>query len=224
MNCPRCGRPVQDEDYICSHCGKRIKYPETLADDLVFSTKDMPRKKNNVTKRIVIVLIAAIVICAAVLGTMLYMQMEGGKRSPQKKETTAATEATHASVNTTDSTSAKTTTVPGTTETTDEEKLYSYFRTANLYEDLLAEADGNMRLDLTAERNTAIAKYTILLSPSDDENQTYFESLESFFDELTSQLDKAVYNMKKDSGVPNAELEVIAVDQNGATLFSKIID
>ena len=88
MECPRCKRPVNEGDYICSRCGKRLKYPETLKNDLVFSSKDMPKPRKNIGKRIVIVLIAAIVICGVVLGTMLYMQRESGKDKPVKKAET----------------------------------------------------------------------------------------------------------------------------------------
>ena len=222
MECPRCKRPVNEGDYSCSRCGKRLKYPETLKNDLVFSSKDMPKPRKNIGKRIVIVLIAAIVICGVVLGTMLYMQRESGKDKPVKKaETTTVAAGTSGSTEATQKGSeAKQTTAP----TSDEEKLYSYFRTANLYEDLLAEADGNMRVDLTAERNIAIAKYTILSSSSEEEQQDYFDSLDGFFDELSAKMDKAVYEMKNKSGVPNAELEIVAVDQNGETIYSNLID
>ena len=223
MNCPRCGRPVQEEDYICTRCGKRLRYPETLEHDLVFSQKDMPKQKKNIVKRIIIALIAAIVVCAVIIGAMIYLQREGGKENKAQTETTAA-ETQDASGQTASTGAEKSTTSPTAAPMSDEEKLYSYFRKSDLYEDLLAEADGNMRVDLTAERNVAIAKYTILFSSTDDEHQLYFETLDSFFDELCSKLDKEVYDMKKDSGVSNAELEITAVDLNGVSLYSKLID
>ena len=233
MQCPNCNHSVSENQSICPHCGAPLSKPESneLDSDLVFSNRYMPKNKNTATKKIVIGIIAAIIVCAVVIGVMWFMQRKNSsKASPAQQHTTAAatTEpaaAASTAVETTAATQAVATTAAPTPEQqAAEEKIKSYVDDSDIYEVLLAEADGNMQVNITVERNLLIARYTVQANSQADEDQEYINTLDGYFNELCGHLDRAVYELKEQSGVENAAIEVVAVDKANNTLFTQLVN
>ena len=224
MNCPNCGKPVPDDQMVCGRCGKRLRYPDDLDREFVYSVRGLPERKKPVFKRIIIVLVAAVVICGAIVGLMIYMQRQSGGSSETQPQTTAVQETT------VQETTAPATTAPQETAATKsadaaaEKKLTNYLKRSNLYENLVSEADDDMSVNLSVEGNRVVAKYLIPIDSTEEEQAEYVGTLNDFFLSLCSRLDGDAFDLKNNSGVPNAQLEIVAVDQNGVSLFSDVVD
>ena len=103
-----------------------------------------------------------------------------------------------------------------------EEKLTAYIRKTGLYNTLAAASDANTELSLSVERNMVTATYRVHADVNEEADKEYISSLTAGFEEACAQLDRYVYDMKNQSGVPTAVLQVTAFDQKSNMIFSRI--
>lgn len=102
-----------------------------------------------------------------------------------------------------------------------EEVLMDYAEKNNIISVLEAQTDGNMSLDVTADKNALIVRYSVRGSAQDESMRDYISALPQALDELCLRMNGTVYTMRQNSGVPNAMLYIGVVDQNGVTLYSR---
>ena len=89
---------------------------------------------------------------------------------------------------------------------------------------LLAAADDKTSVSATAEHNILLVNYRIEEDSASADQTEYFEKQKENYENLSKKMDKPVYQMKKDSGVPEAVLEIHVVDRNDVEVYSNIID
>lgn len=234
MKCPKCNHTVSEGQTVCEHCGEPIVTEESEGDlGFVYSRRSSKRKKSDKYKRnLVIIVVAALVLFAVVIGVI------GVRRFRNKKEPTLPAYLTSAPITSEPETTVRPTsapkavitetTVPPTTEPDHsaeyEEKLGAYIRKTGLYNTMSSAVDGNTELSLAVERNMIMATYRVHADVNNGEDEEYIRTRAADFEEVCAQLDRYVYDMKNESGVPTAVLQVTAFDEKSNIIFSKYID
>lgn len=114
---------------------------------------------------------------------------------------------------------------PTTIDTrTDNEKVQEYAQKSGIIDALKSTADENMTVNVTVEQCIVIASYKVNADCTDEGYTEYFKQLTTYYDTLCTNLDRAVYEMRTNTGVSNATLHIVAVDRNGVQFYSRIVD
>ena len=239
MNCPKCNHSVGEGQTVCAHCGEPIDVAKTADEngeklDFVYSRRSSKKKKKNkYTRNLVIVIVAALAVFAVVIGAIGFLRHRNKKEPTLPAFLTSAPvktepETTLPAVTKAPETTAAPTTEPATTlpdVTKDyEEKLSAYIRKTGLYNIMVASADANTELSLSVERNMVMATYRVNADVNNEADEEYVSSLSAVFEETCAQLDRYVYDMKANSGVPTAVIQVTAFDNKSNIIFSRFID
>ena len=243
MNCPKCNHPVKQGQSVCENCGETIMTTPVMDGNLVYYPEELTRKKRGISKKtmMVIALIAVVLAVAAFLAVMYFSTENKQPPSPSTADsaattvavtdapTAAPTEAPTAAPTaapteaSTDAASSAAPTSPAAPQT-EEEKLVNYLETSGMLKTLLAAADDKTSVSATAEHNILLVNYRIEEDSASTDQTEYFEKQKENYENLSKKMDKPVYQMKKDSGVPEAVLEIHVVDRNDVEVYSNIID
>lgn len=215
MHCPVCKHHVASTDTVCPHCGESLVLTDS---EVVFSGRKPKRDKSvNYTTIFIVLICIALVAGAGFIVYNVFFQ-KPKQESSVKPLSTAPTVATEAVAEPTPKT-------PGNAaEETDQQKLEKYINQSDLLENMLALAGDNMSLStLRAEHNIIIAYYQVDFSSDDPQHQEYFETLPDTMSEICSRMDEDLYNIRKQTGVEDAQLQIICSDLGGNTLFSELV-
>ena len=242
MRCPKCNAEIDKNQIICENCGTKINRQthrepvyETVTDDgvVLLSSNKSSRRAPSKTRTLVIIL-SVLMACVVIAGIIVYIV---NKKDPEREssknvavQTTedvtrvqTTTKPTEAATKAAQTTAPETEATKSAGEKSNQDKIEDYIASSNVEDDILAESDGSMALDVFAENNILVAQYTVQVDTSDPEQEEYASTLNGYFADLLSKLDKVEYKLKSGSGVDNAELEVRAYDMTGKFLYSDTI-
>lgn len=226
MKCPKCEHPVSPGQTVCEHCGAKIVREDM---DLVFSNRDMPKRRKNPINKIAVILLCVLLAAGAGFLAFRYLNRNNnsGKPSVKPLSTAPVTDpvtqpATQDASKAKEEPSNAAATKSG--DKTDEQKLEEYIKTSDLRENLLSLAGDNMSLSsLQAERNVIIAHYQVHLRADDSEQAEYFEALPDAMSEICNRLDEDLYSIRSKTGVEEAQLQIQCTDSAGSTIFSELV-
>ena len=202
--------------------------------ELVFSHRDYPTKKGNLSKKALLVVLSALVVVGVVFFTLRYMRRQGDTPKHASPATASEAVSTAPASAPTSAPAADTTSVPKTTapkataasgNKTAQQKLEAYLRQSDLTENLTAGAGVLSDVSFTSatvEDNIITARYMVHSDSQNEENSEFFESFDG--SEICAVLEEDVAVMKQKSGVSNAQIAVDIVDINGKTVYSGFVD
>ena len=234
MICPECGKNIEYGSDICEYCGTRIALHRDYRNSfdytqqIVYSQKSKDKGKSRKRMRLLTVLVSIAVVIVIIVAALWLMRSVNDSYAPEVAPFVTA--ATTQSSTTAPQTTRKATAAESTEDTEDddadpyaEQVLSEYLSDSSIYETLASYVDDNMGLSVIADDQSLVAVYTAYVDASMPENQEYVGSLDSYFDEVCSHLDKPIYEMKEATGIMNAEIEIKCVDTNGAVLFDRSV-
>lgn len=252
MNCPYCHRPIPDGQTKCENCGRSIVRDPRVTGEHVYPRQKLPRKPLTIKQkeRLVIIVLAALCVIAAIVALIVLLNSNKKPSSSAVTTTVAVTTqaptlapttappttppattapVTTAPATTAPETTAAATTVPVTSEATtapltSEQLLMDYAKKSGMLKTLQDAADDKTKVEVKAERNQLFADYVIDADATDRTQEEYFSTVKANFESLKAQLDRPVYDMKTESGVENAVLQITVVDRNRAEVFSAVIN
>lgn len=224
MNCPKCGKQVSPGQTVCEHCGASIPAEDI---DLVFSERDMPRSKRKPFNKIAVIVLCVLIVIGGGVFAFWYLNKDNNRGSNTSNE--AASTLDSAAATEKETVAAQPATAPSAApakpeKDPNEQKLEAYIKDSTLREDLLSLADGEMTLNaLYAEKNLIIVRYQIPYSQSDTEQTEYLETIPGTISEICSRLDEDLFDLRRKTGVENAAIEIICVDNSGSTIYSDTV-
>lgn len=236
MKCPYCKRNVKEGRSVCPRCGSRLSQenlPQGILDgDFVYLENDSKNKRVHIIRNIIIIVLLALILGGGAFFGYRFLKSQSGK-TEKPKETTGVTlptvELTSAPAAALPETTGET--VPQTTEEednaeekTDEEMLDEYAQNSGLKKTLTDAVENDIRVSVTTAENAVIARYQSSEYFSDDSQSEYFSDLIKELNTLCARLDREVFDMKNNSGVPGAVLEIFGVDCNGVEFYSGLVD
>ena len=249
MRCPRCHSQVRKGHRKCPNCGVSFQSTVLVDSDFVFKGEEvLPSEENKKNKMTLIVLIAVLLLCLAVAGFFMLKQRKpkttksnaGAVTTTMMDESeppstvagftqnqaavSGASESASAAVTEPPTTVEPTTIEPTTLPLSAAEKLAAYARTSELVEELKSYGDNHVRLTVTAERNLLIAHYKVDVSAADDNQMEYFTVLNESFSKLSGNMDRMVYDMRQESGVTDAALQILVTDSRNVTIYQYLVD
>ena len=254
MHCPKCNAPIEEGQIICENCGEPLSDRSEYDDEIVFSNnydigyRRIPWRWILPISAAVLIIVTAIIVffvinrgaksttAPYIPGTYTEpMTVPVVVNSSTPQQTTTVPETTQPATTAPPTTAPPTTvqpqtaapvTVPPTTidTRTDNEKVQEYAQKSGLIDALKSTADENMTVEVTVEQCIVVASYKVNADSTDEGYKDYFTQLIAYYDTLCLNLDRAVYEMRSNTGVSNATLHVVAVDRNGVQFYSRIVD
>lgn len=236
MKCPYCKRNVKEDCSVCPRCGSRLSQenlPQGILDgDFVYLENDSKNKRIHIIRNIIIIVLLLLFLGGGVFFGYNFLKGQRGK-TEKPQETTSTT------LPFTMPAAAPATTVPETTaapveqttepeenaeDKTDEEKLEEYANKSGLVKTLTDAGGSEMQANVTVSENAVVARYRVSEDSSDDSQEEYFSDIEKELNSICARLDREVFEMRNNSGVPGAVLEIIGVDSKGVEFYSGLVD
>lgn len=175
--------------------------------------------RSSKNKKVIIAIIAVLAACVIAAAIYFIVSRQGGGDARKRSAASFATLDEAFSTEPVPSGVVSGTGIAGLLSR--EEVLMDYAQKNNIISVLEAQTDGNMSLDVTADKNALIVRYSVRGSAQDENMRDYVGALPKALDELCLRMNGTVHTMRQNSGVPNAMLYIGAVDQNGVTLYSR---
>ncbi len=254
MLCPKCNAPIREGQTVCENCGEPLPEVPDYDDEIVFSNNYDMVYRHIPWRLILPIAAAVLLIIAAIIIYFVINQAGKSTTQPYIPGTLTEATTMPATVKrpkttvaeTTEPTTAPPTTVapttippvtiapvtappvttpPTTTDPrTDNEKVQEYAQKSGMIDAIKSTADENMTVTVTVEQCIVVASYKVNADYTDEGYKDYFDQLTTYYDTLCTNLDRAIYEMRTNTGVSNATLHVVAVDRNGVQFYSRIVD
>lgn len=177
------------------------------------------RSGSTKNKKIIIAIIAVLAACVIAVAVYIFVSQQGKAKSQKRSAASFSTLDEALTTEPLPSGVVSGTGIAGVLSR--EEVLMDYAQKNNIISVLEAQADGNMSVDVTADKNALIARYSVRGSSQDPNMRDYFSALPKVLEDLCLRMNGTVHTMRQNSGVSNAILYIGAVDQDGVTLYSQ---